>query len=113
MGRAKLGSVDVAFYPEKTPLNDLFITVFFGFTALSASLGVLLPHPGSERIRAAAVAQQWFMTGLGLAVLLMLAAFPVLLVFTPWRRGIRPGRFNHGGLGCGRPAVRGGACLLP
>ena len=84
---AALGSLDVAFCPGKTPLNDLLFTVFFGFTALSASLGVLLAHPGSERIRAAAVAQQWFMTGLGLAVLLTLAAFPVLLVFTPGAGG--------------------------
>jgi hypothetical protein len=80
---AALGSLDVAFCPEKAPLNDLLITVFFGFTALSAALGVLLPHPGRERIRAAVVAQQWFMTALGLTVLLALAAFPVLLVFTP------------------------------
>jgi hypothetical protein len=80
---AALGSIDVAFCPQKTPFNDLLITVFFGFTVLSAVLGLLLPRPGSERTRAAVVGLQWFMTALGLAVLGALVAFPVLWWYTP------------------------------
>jgi hypothetical protein len=56
---AALGSLDAAYCPDKTPLNDLLITAFFAFTALSAALAVLLPRPGSERARAAVVALQW------------------------------------------------------
>jgi hypothetical protein len=76
---AALGSLDVAYYPDKTPVNDLLITVFFGFTVLSAVLAVLLPRPGTGRTRAVAAALQWFMTALSLTVLGTLAAFLFLL----------------------------------
>jgi hypothetical protein len=49
------------------PANDLITAVLFGFTAWSCLLAVLLPR-GSERARIWVIAQESFMTFLGLAI---------------------------------------------
>jgi hypothetical protein len=52
----------------RVPAGGLITAVPFGFAALSWVLGVLLPRRGSERARTWVLAQETFMTFLGLAV---------------------------------------------
>jgi hypothetical protein len=56
------------YLPARVPAGDLITAVLFGFAALSWALGVLLPRRGSERARTWVLAQETFMTFLGLAV---------------------------------------------
>jgi hypothetical protein len=52
----------------RVPAGDLVTAVLFGFAALSWALGVLLPRRGGERARIWVLAQETFMTFLGLAI---------------------------------------------
>jgi hypothetical protein len=52
----------------RVPEGDLITAVLFGFAALSWVLAVLLPRRGSERARTWVVAQEAFITFLGLAI---------------------------------------------
>jgi hypothetical protein len=56
------------YLPARVPAGDLITAVLFGFAALSWALGVLLPRRGSERARTWVLAQETFMTFLGLAI---------------------------------------------
>jgi hypothetical protein len=52
----------------RVPAGDLITAVLFGFAALSWVLAVLLPRRGSERARTWVIAQETFITFLGLAI---------------------------------------------
>jgi hypothetical protein len=56
------------YLPARVPAGDLISAALFGFAALSWALGVLLPRRGSERARTWVLAQETFMTFLGLAI---------------------------------------------
>lgn len=52
----------------RVPAGDLITAVLFGFAALSWLLAVLLPRRGSKRARIWVIAQETFITFLGLAI---------------------------------------------
>ena len=56
------------YFSGRVPASDLITAVLFGFAALSWVLAVLLPRRGSERARTWVIAQEIFMTFLGLAI---------------------------------------------
>jgi hypothetical protein len=62
-----LGGVFLCF-SARVPAGDLITAVLFGFAALSWVLAVLLPRRGSERARIWVIAQETFITLLGLAI---------------------------------------------
>ena len=64
---AALG-VGSLYLPARVPAGDLITAVLFGFAALSWVLAVLLPWRGGERSRTWVVAQETFITFLGLAI---------------------------------------------
>ena len=64
---AALGAVSL-YLPARVPAGDLITAVLFGFAALSWVLAVLLPRRGSKRARTWVIAQETFITFLGLAV---------------------------------------------
>jgi hypothetical protein len=64
---AALGVVSLCL-SARVPAGDLITAVLFGFAALSWVLAVLFPRRGSERARTWVIAQETFMTFLGLAV---------------------------------------------
>jgi hypothetical protein len=64
---AALGVVSLCL-SARVPAGDLVTSALFGFTALSWALGALLPRRGSKRTRTWVIAQETFMTFLGLAV---------------------------------------------
>ena len=64
---AALGVVFL-YLSARVPAGDLITAVLFGFAALSWVLAVLLPRRGSERARIWVIAQETFMTFLGLAI---------------------------------------------
>jgi hypothetical protein len=64
---AALGVVSL-YLSARVPAGDLISAVLFGFAALSWALAVLLPRRGSERARIWVIAQETFITFLGLAI---------------------------------------------
>lgn len=74
-----LGAVYVAYAPQKTALAGLVTATLFGFAAVSGILAVLLPRPGSDRTRHAAITLQCFMVLLGFAVLVCSFFFLLLM----------------------------------
>jgi hypothetical protein len=62
-----LGVVSL-YLSARVPAGDLITAVLFGFAALSWVLAVLLPRRGSERTRIWVIAQETFVTFLGLAI---------------------------------------------
>jgi hypothetical protein len=77
---AALGAVYVVYAPQKTAAAGLVTATLFGFTALSGTLAVLLPRPGSDRARHAAITLQCFMVFLCFAVLIASLFLLVLLM---------------------------------
>jgi hypothetical protein len=67
---ATLGALYVAYIPQRTGTAGLITATLFGFTAVSGTLAVMLPRPGSDRARHAAITLQCFMVFLGFAVLI-------------------------------------------
>jgi hypothetical protein len=66
---AALAAVSLSLYLSvRVPASDLITALLFGFTALSWVLGVLLTRRGSERARIWVIAQETFITFLGLAI---------------------------------------------
>lgn len=78
---AALGAVYVAYAPQQTAVAGLITAMLFGFTAVSGTLAVLLPRPGSDRARHATIVLQCFMAFLDLAVLICSVFLLVAMVF--------------------------------
>lgn len=76
---AALGVLALLYYPQTWPGGDLLMAVLFGFTALSLALAVLLLRPGGELTRDWVIAQECFMTFLGVAVLCAIGLLVPLL----------------------------------
>ena len=67
---ATLGVVSLylSYLSARVPASDLITAALFGFAALSWVLAVLLPRRGSERARTWVIAQETFITFLGMAI---------------------------------------------